>query len=104
MAIKLGKPTEYGYRLPAIRFRLCAQAIESIPASAHMLDYGCGNGANTVLFKDHLERVEGIDVEATRVQEGSAYLTSNGIKNIDCSPAGVTEYTLDSLLFERLDD
>lgn len=102
MSMNLGKPTEYGYELPAIRYRLCAHAIESLPGSARMLDYGCGNGANTVLFKQHFERVDGIDVEAARVQEGSGYLTSNAVTNVDLATYDGGEIPFDEKTFDMV--
>jgi len=85
MAVELGKPTEHGYRLPYIRHLLCKPAIQQLKSHGQMLDYGCGNGANTKLFHSDFENIFGIDVENERVAYGIDELMKEAITNVTLS-------------------
>ncbi|MFZ5897371.1 MAG: class I SAM-dependent methyltransferase [Myxococcota bacterium] len=71
--VTLGTPTDYEFSLPRRRRELFLQhAMPLAPGRGALLDYGCGNGANTTLFAQDFERVDGIDVEAERIAEANA--------------------------------
>lgn len=56
-----GKPAEHGHFLLERRARLVRPCI---PAGASVaLDFGCGNGAQTILFRDHFVNIFGIDID-----------------------------------------
>lgn len=79
--IDLGVPTQYNYRLPRIRHDLSRPFLPSTP-SARLLDFGCGNGANTVLFADDVETIVGVDVEPERVAEAIAEANRQELTNV----------------------
>ncbi|HET9934473.1 MAG TPA: class I SAM-dependent methyltransferase [Polyangiaceae bacterium] len=71
--VSLGTPTDYDFSLPRIRRELFLQhALPLAHRRGSLLDYGCGNGANTTLFHADFDDVYGIDVEPDRVQEARA--------------------------------
>jgi ubiquinone/menaquinone biosynthesis C-methylase UbiE len=43
-----------------------------------LLDYGCGNGANTLLFEPDFRQIVGIEVEEDRLNEAKDYASRNG--------------------------
>lgn len=56
-----GKPAAEGQFLLGRRLRLVEPLL---PASGgHLVDFGCGNGAQTALFVPHFDQVTGVDVE-----------------------------------------
>lgn len=78
--INLGTPTQYDYALPRLRHELSRPFLPG--GGGRMLDFGCGNGANTVLFADEFTAIDGVDVEAERVDEATAAAAGLGIDNI----------------------
>lgn len=71
--VSLGTPTDYDFSLPRIRRDLFLRhALPHARSREALLDYGCGNGANTTLFHGDFDHVDGIDVEAERVQEANS--------------------------------
>lgn len=56
-----GKPAGQGTFLLSRRHRLCQPFLDDAPG--HLLDYGCGNGAQTLLFADDFAHIQGVDVE-----------------------------------------
>jgi SAM-dependent methyltransferase len=79
--IELGKPTEYDFTLPRLRRALTAP---HLPAGVdRLLDFGCGDGANTVLFADAARRVTGVDVEQERVNAARGHAIRLGLSNVD---------------------
>ncbi len=85
VSVQLGKPTSYGYTLPAIRHALTQAHYPRLRARGKLLDFGCGNGANTVLFAPDFQSVAGVDVEPERVAEARATARSRGASNLDYS-------------------
>jgi SAM-dependent methyltransferase len=79
--IDLGTPTRYDYRLPRLRYELSAPYLPE-RSSGVLLDFGCGNGANTVLFAGHVDRVVGVDVESERVHEAERAADDLGLSNV----------------------
>ena len=56
-----GQPAGHGDFLLARRRRLCRPFLGDEPGA--LLDFGCGNGAQTLALADLFSRVEGLDVE-----------------------------------------
>lgn len=79
MKIEIGAPTSYDYSLPLIRYNLSKKYLKN---SDVFLDYGCGNGSNTVLFRKKVKKIIGIDVEKNRIEEAKKYIKRNKIENI----------------------
>lgn len=78
--VELGLPTEYGFELPRLRHEL---SMPYVPRPARrVLDFGCGNGANTVLFASDVVELVGVDVEAQRVQEATEHAARIGLENV----------------------
>lgn len=80
MGVELGVPTEYGFELPRLRHALSQPHLPR--PSTRLLDFGCGNGANTVLFADEVEEIVGVDVEAQRVREATAFAQQAGLDHV----------------------
>lgn len=78
--IQLGKPTEYGYNLPKLRFKLAQKYIKGPKET--LLDFGCGNGANTIYFKNDFQKIVGIDVEKSQLEIAKSYIKNHEIRNI----------------------
>jgi ubiquinone/menaquinone biosynthesis C-methylase UbiE len=83
VAVQLGQPTSYGFTLPVIRHELCQGHYPRLRARERLLDFGCGNGANTVLFAEDFARVVGVDVESGRVAEANANAQQRGRANLE---------------------
>jgi SAM-dependent methyltransferase len=75
----LGVPTSYNFNFPKIRYEL---TIKYIKKCRYLLDYGCGNGANTILFKDESKLIYGIDIEKKWIEEAIRELHKRKISNI----------------------
>ncbi|MFH2054287.1 MAG: methyltransferase domain-containing protein [bacterium] len=56
-----GKPADEGQFLLGRRLRLVAPLMPAM--GGHLVDFGCGNGAQTALFVPLFDRVTGVDVE-----------------------------------------
>ncbi len=78
--IELGAPTDYGFKLPKLRYKLSKSFMKK--NLIKLLDFGCGNGANTILFKEDFQQIIGVEVEKDRLKEASDYVNSHGITNI----------------------
>jgi ubiquinone/menaquinone biosynthesis C-methylase UbiE len=92
--IDIGTPTQYGFRLPQLRYELSRPYLPD-GASSRLLDFGCGNGANTVLFAGDVASIDGVDVEEARVSEATRAAADLGLTNIS-----YRVYDGDSLPFE----
>ena len=77
----LGIPTEYGFALPKLRHELGRPHLAGPGAVA--LDFGCGNGANTVLFASDVARIVGVDVAPEQVEIGTAYAKEHRLDNVE---------------------
>ena len=75
-----GIPTEYGFELPKQRHALARPYIAR--PNARVLDFGCGNGANTMLFAPDAYLVVGVDVDPEYALQATAYAEEQGIKNL----------------------
>jgi ubiquinone/menaquinone biosynthesis C-methylase UbiE len=83
--VQLGKPTSYGFTLPVIRHALTRERYTRLTERGRLLDFGCGNGANTILFAPDFGSVVGVDVEPARVEEARASAASRGVPNVEYS-------------------
>lgn len=79
--INLGRPTQYDFRLPQLRHELSHPHLPATPRR-RLLDFGSGNGANTVLFADDFDDVVGVDVEPDRVEEARTEAKLRGLTNV----------------------
>jgi ubiquinone/menaquinone biosynthesis C-methylase UbiE len=61
-----GVPASGGQFILERRARLVR---ELMPPGGHLLDYGCGNGAQTLYFADMFDRVTGVDIEESFLDE-----------------------------------
>ena len=62
-----GKPADAGDFVLARRRRLCEPRFGA--ERGLLVDFGCGNGAQTFTFADQFEKIMGLDVEARFVEE-----------------------------------
>ncbi|HYQ04304.1 MAG TPA: class I SAM-dependent methyltransferase [Polyangiaceae bacterium] len=85
MPVQLGKPTSYGFTLPVIRHGLTAARYRRLAQRNRLLDFGCGNGANTILFAPDFASVVGVDVEPERVAEARESAKNRGVSNVEYS-------------------
>ena len=85
MPVQLGKPTSYGFTLPVIRHGLTRERYGRLASRHRLLDFGCGNGADTILFAPDFSAVVGVDVEPARVEEARASAGSRGVSNVEYS-------------------
>jgi SAM-dependent methyltransferase len=77
----LGIPTEYGFELPKLRHELSRPHLAG--PDAVVLDFGCGNGANTVLFAPDVARIVGVDVAPEQVEIAIAYAKEHRLENVE---------------------
>ncbi len=82
MKIQKGAPTEYGFSLPKIRYELSYSNIEG---NLNLLDFGCGNGANTVFYEADFKNIVGIDIEDVRIEEARNFANSKKLENVTYS-------------------
>lgn len=79
--LEIGVPTEYGFALARQRFEQTMPHVR--PGARSLLDVGCGNGANTVLFAEVIPRVAGVDVEPERLTTATEFAWSRGLGNLE---------------------
>jgi ubiquinone/menaquinone biosynthesis C-methylase UbiE len=79
-SLEIGIPTEYGFELPRQQFALTEPDLDN---AGSLLDVGCGNGANTVMFADLVGQIVGVDIEPQRVAEARRVAEEMGISNIE---------------------
>jgi 2-polyprenyl-3-methyl-5-hydroxy-6-metoxy-1,4-benzoquinol methylase len=65
--IAAGKPAEFGQELLNRRARICRGRMSF--ANQRVLDYGCGNGAQSLFFADDAAALLGIDISAESIAE-----------------------------------
>jgi ubiquinone/menaquinone biosynthesis C-methylase UbiE len=68
-----------------IRHGLTAARYCRLESRGRLLDFGCGNGANTVLFAPDFASVVGVDVEPERIAEARATAADRGLSNLEYS-------------------
>jgi SAM-dependent methyltransferase len=76
----LGVPTDYGFDLPKLRCALSKPYLAG--QDARVLDFGCGNGANTVLFAPDAAQVVGIDVNPVQVALAVRHAAGANLENV----------------------
>lgn len=82
MKISPGEPTKYDYTLPHIRYKLSKEYFIYLKNRKSMLDFGCGNGANTVLFRNDFNKIAGIDIDKNFIKEACDHSKRKKISNI----------------------
>ena len=79
--LEIGVPTEYNFALARQRFDKTMPHVRS--GAQSLLDVGCGNGANTVLFATAVPKVAGLDVEPERLRVAREFARQHGLDNIE---------------------
>ena len=65
-----GKPADHGQFVLERRARLVRPLLRS--RAGHLVDFGCGNGAQTFRFQDRFDQVTGVDVVAAELEAFTA--------------------------------
>lgn len=72
-----GKPADAGDFLLKRRYRLVAAWLPE--AVRTMLDFGCGNGAQTLMFAPHLDKIYGLDISESFLDDFHAQAAASGV-------------------------
>jgi 2-polyprenyl-3-methyl-5-hydroxy-6-metoxy-1,4-benzoquinol methylase len=75
-----GKPAEYGQEIVKRRFRLTASMVEL--GGKRVLDFGCGNGAQTLEFLRSGCRITAVDIDFNDLGLLSGYLKSLRVDSV----------------------
>lgn len=75
-----GDPAAFGDRILRRRYRLTNSLVTF--TEKRVLDFGCGNGAQTVLFADRDCEIVAVDIHQSGLDRLSEYNAENGIRNI----------------------
>ena len=78
--IARGKPADYGQLIVERRARLTRQRVAL--RDKNVLDFGCGNGAQTVEFQNEGAHITALDIDAADLSVLSDYLDENRIHTI----------------------
>jgi len=74
-----GQPASWGDYLLERRFRLVSPWLPT--DSESLIDYGCGNGAQTLLFADRFRRIDGVDITRAGLDAFRAEADLRGLGN-----------------------
>jgi len=74
-----GKPADSGQFLLGRRLRLVEPLLGE--AREHLVDFGCGNGAQTRLFDPLFARTTGVDVDPVFLAEFQAQIVADGVQD-----------------------
>ncbi len=78
--VERGKPASYGQEITKRRARIVEGFIS--PGGKTILDFGCGNGAQTVELAKHARTVHACDIDAADIDVLRTFALENGITNI----------------------
>ena len=78
--VERGKPASYGQEITKRRARIVEGFIS--PGGKTILDFGCGNGAQTVELANHARTVHACDIDAADIDVLRTFALENGITNI----------------------
>ena len=78
--VEPGQPAEFGQEIIQRRHRL-ATALTDF-SGRKILDFGCGNGAQTAAFIEPGCRITAVDVSASRIADFKGYLATNGLSGV----------------------
>ncbi len=81
MKISGGKPADYGQELVKRRFRLTSKRIKL--EGKKMLDFGCGNGAQTVEFANSKCTIDAVDINKKAVKILKDFASTHNLNNIN---------------------
>ena len=73
---------KYGFEYPFKPDPLSRQALRYVKGGKHLLDIGCGEGADTVFFAKKGFHVTAIDSNETYLNRLKAFINDNKLKNI----------------------
>lgn len=80
ITVSRGKPADYGQEIVKRRFRLTAQRLEL--GNKTVLDFGCGNGAQTVEFLNSGCHMIAVDIDGPDLSVLQDYIAANNITSI----------------------
>ncbi|KAA3619536.1 MAG: class I SAM-dependent methyltransferase [Calditrichaeota bacterium] len=83
VSIARGKPADYGQLIVKRRFELTANLVDL--SGKNILDFGCGNGAQTVEFAGSGCQISALDIDAGDLEIFNRYLTEHNISTISTS-------------------
>ena len=98
--IARGKPADYGQEIVKRRFRLTSSLVDLRNKS--VLDFGCGNGAQTVEFIGSGCRITAVDIDQRDLDVLKDYLQSNNLNSIVPVRYGGSTLPLDSGSFDLI--
>jgi ubiquinone/menaquinone biosynthesis C-methylase UbiE len=73
-----GKPADPGQFVLERRARLVGPLLP--PRSGHLVDFGCGNGAQTLRFRERFDEITGVDIAAAELAAFAAECARLGIE------------------------
>jgi SAM-dependent methyltransferase len=89
-----GDPELARYRDRAERQVCFEQLAERIPASARVLEVGCGSGRWTIDLAQRYRQVVALDISAGMIEQAGERLRAAGLSNVELSVAPMDEVTL----------
>ncbi len=79
--VAVGKPADYGQLILKRRAQLTLECVDL--TGKRIIDFGCGNGAQTIEFASLDASITALDINQSSLKILSDYLINNKIKNID---------------------
>jgi SAM-dependent methyltransferase len=71
------------------------------PEGRHLVDFGCGNGAQTLLFAGDFDRVTGVDVSKVFLEDFRREIVTHGLED-RIIPVGAAEWLHENLQDSQL--
>lgn len=99
--IEIGKPIEYGYLGIKRRLECILKNVDI--RNKHLLDVGCGNGAQTIEFLKYVNSCKAVDIEYQRLEDFKKRLKELNINNceikqMDASQLEYPDNTFDAVV------
>ena len=79
--VSRGKPAEFDQEIIRRRHRLTLAKVSL--ENKHILDFGCGNGAQTIRFADIKCSIDALDVDENQLRIFNEYIKNNKLGNIN---------------------
>jgi len=80
LKISRGKPAEYGQEIVKRRFRLASDRVDL--KGKKILDFGCGNGAQSIEFIKTNTTIIAVDIDDTSINTLKEYISINNVDKI----------------------